>query len=257
MSISVAINESFGSVTIWAFLVFTLLLLLSLAFYIRSLLKAKESLQDKCATLGEQVGNLQRELESWHRDLLTNLLSRRMWQEEFRRMYNVAYKKLFLRDGESRSSDSDESAKSDSSRELTLVYLDIDHFKKVNDTYGHPVGDLVLKRIGELINMIIRPGDLAGRIGGEEFVVALNTDVFGAQAFLRRFRKLLAMQSFTTEHGTTFEVTVSAGAVQLVLEETSIEKLIARADELLYLAKKDGRNRYAMQEGSGVQFYEH
>ncbi|KKQ80900.1 MAG: Diguanylate cyclase [Parcubacteria group bacterium GW2011_GWC2_38_7] len=243
-------REIFGSVPTWAMIIVILGLIVALALFSRKLWKIKEHLK-------ERVENLERELLSWHRDLLTGLLSRRMWQEEFRRMFNVAYKRIFDKDGAQRAEDASQEQRMDHSRQLALISLDIDHFKHVNDNYGHATGDVVLSKLGELINMIVRPGDLAGRIGGEEFSIALNTDVFGAQAFLRRLRKLLAMQQFIAPNGTTFTVTISAGAVQLVLKETSIEKLMLRADELLYEAKNGGRNCYVLQECSGTQRYEH
>jgi diguanylate cyclase (GGDEF)-like protein len=105
--------------------------------------------------------------------------------------------------------------------------------------------------------LVSRPSDLVGRPGGEEFAAALATDAFGGQAFVKRLRKLLAMQQFIAADGTTFNVTISAGIVQLALRETTPEKLVKRADELLYEAKRSGRNRYAIQECDGIHMYEH
>ena len=123
---------------------------------------------------------------------------------------------------------------------LILVVFDIDHFKFVNDTYGHPVGDKVLKRIARIAKMHAREGDIIGRVGGEEFVwiiPAANQTV--ARIMSERLRQTIAAESGVDEAPA---VTISLGFAQLESHDTSLS-LFARADGALYAAKHAGRNR--------------
>ncbi len=130
---------------------------------------------------------------------------------------------------------------------MGLFMIDIDHFKKVNDTYGHTTGDLVLKRVAKIIEDTVREYDIPCRYGGEEFSIILpNTDKSGADIVCNRIRKNVAAQSF--EHNSiTFHVTLSAGiafADQIMSQnEQSSDALIKMADAALYQAKSDGRNK--------------
>jgi len=121
--------------------------------------------------------------------------------------------------------------------------MDIDHFKKINDTYGHDVGDLVLKTFADLIRGIIRKSDICARFGGEEFVVLLpNTDREGARVLAERIRTAVAKNP--VEHGSIVIVfTVSIGISQCRKGMQSIDELIKEADIALYRAKEGGRNR--------------
>ena len=122
---------------------------------------------------------------------------------------------------------------------LTVVMFDIDHFKHVNDTYGHQTGDAVLQRIAELTRRQVREGDLVGRIGGEEFVWLLPKVSIGqARDLAERLRALIERESAA---GGLPSVTVSLGLALLRMGDTP-EQLIARADEALYRAKESGRN---------------
>jgi diguanylate cyclase (GGDEF)-like protein len=127
---------------------------------------------------------------------------------------------------------------------FSLLMIDVDYFKHVNDNHGHLTGDNVLVRLGELLRQSLRSTDLAARYGGEEFcILAANTDLEGARAFAERFRELLAEQSFSGGGGSSFSVTCSVGVAAFAGEDISGDELIARADQALYQAKREGRNR--------------
>jgi len=121
--------------------------------------------------------------------------------------------------------------------------MDIDHFKQINDNYGHAAGDAVLLQIGRLVRANMRPADSAARIGGEEFVLILpQTLLPGAISAVERLREAVASASFEYDGGALPQVTVSLGLVELERSADSLE-LIARADDTLYAAKQSGRNR--------------
>ena len=126
---------------------------------------------------------------------------------------------------------------------LSVAVLDIDHFKKVNDTHGHPAGDEVLRRIGQIALQIMRAHDVVGRTGGEEFVIILpETDAHEALVACDRLRAALAGTTLMLESGEALSVTLSAGVAQLAPSDQS-SCLIARADQALYAAKAAGRDR--------------
>ena len=130
---------------------------------------------------------------------------------------------------------------------LSLIMSDIDHFKRINDTYGHIVGDTVLKGYVDRINKTIRHEiDWVARYGGEEFVVVLSeTDQDGAMAVAERLRKSLEADEFDAD-GKKISITSSFGVSTLVPSDETIssaEALFREADTYLYQAKKDGRNR--------------
>jgi len=126
---------------------------------------------------------------------------------------------------------------------LSLFVIDIDHFKKINDTYGHDVGDLVLKTFADVLRGIVRKSDICARFGGEEFVVLLpNTDLEGARVLAERIRATVAKNP--VEHGSIVIVfTVSIGISQYRKGMQNIDELIKEADIALYRAKEGGRNR--------------
>lgn len=132
-----------------------------------------------------------------------------------------------------------------------IMMIDIDHFKRINDTYGHLTGDRVLKRIGELLNSksVFRREDTAGRFGGEEFIIVLiNTNIQYAVLPAQRLMDRLAKVDFRAEDGRTFKVTVSIGVSQYYAEDPNAEAVINRADKALYHAKETGRNRIVVYE---------
>jgi len=126
---------------------------------------------------------------------------------------------------------------------LSLLVMDIDHFKKINDTYGHDVGDLVLKTFADILRGIVRKSDICARLGGEEFAVLLpNTDLEGARVLAERIRATVAKNP--VEHGSiVIAFTVSIGVSQYRKGMQGIDELIKEADIALYRAKEGGRNR--------------
>ncbi|MCD6061436.1 MAG: hypothetical protein K0S16_1747 [Moraxellaceae bacterium] len=128
---------------------------------------------------------------------------------------------------------------------MCVVILDLDHFKKVNDTYGHPTGDLVLREAARVLRESIRSCDAIGRYGGEEFMLVLpDTDAEGAAVLLERCRAALATTIIRAETGKTFHISASFGVVCNQKDmAVDVATLIKAADDALYLAKQNGRNR--------------
>ena len=128
-------------------------------------------------------------------------------------------------------------------RPLSIVILDIDYFKKVNDTYGHLAGDYVLQKLAEICQEVVRDIDTVARIGGEEFAILLpSTAVNGALQTAERIRKETEAHSFKYDD-VGFRLTVSMGVAELTDEAWSITEFMKAADEMLYKAKNAGRNR--------------
>jgi diguanylate cyclase (GGDEF)-like protein len=156
-------------------------------------------------------------------DPLTTLFNRRWWDEKFPRLVERAQR---------------------SAQTLSLLVVDIDHFKQYNDQYGHIAGDIVLKQVGKTLLDNLRSMDHAARFGGEEFVIALPmTDQVGALVAAERLRTAVegsAIEATDGEHLPA--VTVSIGVAVLVGSE-SAQDLFARADAALYRAKGGGRDR--------------
>lgn len=133
---------------------------------------------------------------------------------------------------------------------LACLFLDIDHFKAINDGHGHPAGDEVLRQVGGLILRSLRTGDLAARYGGEEFVVLLpRTDLAGACEVAERIRLMVQEAPFVTPDGGTVGATLSVGLAMVPASATSFADLLAAADRALYEAKGAGRNRTVAAEG--------
>jgi two-component system cell cycle response regulator len=127
---------------------------------------------------------------------------------------------------------------------LSLLMLDIDHFKVVNDNYGHQAGDTVLRKLAETIKDIVRPADHVFRYGGEEFsVLAPETDTEGALALAERIRETVAATIFHVAADTVIHITISIGVTTGDEPTVTTEELIAQADKALYQAKASGRNR--------------
>jgi diguanylate cyclase (GGDEF)-like protein len=131
---------------------------------------------------------------------------------------------------------------------LSVLLLDIDHFKKINDTYGHQTGDGVLNTLGRLIDSSIRESDIVARYGGEEIlVIAPHTAVIGAGLLAERLRWLVEKAAVAdADPGAgrpDLYVTVSVGVASLTPEVSEVKLLLACADEALYKAKNEGRNR--------------
>jgi diguanylate cyclase (GGDEF)-like protein len=126
---------------------------------------------------------------------------------------------------------------------LSLLVCDIDHFKKVNDTYGHDIGDVVIKGFAEVLKRVKRDTDAVGRFGGEEFVIVCEeTDERGAEQLAERIRTELAAVKFHSELG-SLQVTCSVGVAPFGAAGQGWDQLFKATDEALYASKRGGRNR--------------
>jgi two-component system cell cycle response regulator len=168
--------------------------------------------------------NVQQSLEMAVTDPLTGLYNRRYMSVHVGAMVDAA---------------------ADRGKTVSVLALDVDHFKAVNDTYGHDAGDEVLKELARRIKANIRNIDLACRTGGEEFVIALpETDAEVAYKVAERLRRAVGGKPFNAgpEAG-NLTVTVSIGVAELENAAESLDDIVKRADEALYRAKREGRNR--------------
>jgi diguanylate cyclase (GGDEF)-like protein len=129
--------------------------------------------------------------------------------------------------------------------ELTVLYLDIDHFKNINDTYGHDVGDIVIRRFANYLKASLRESDIIGRIGGEEFLVGLpGSDLENGQFVAEKLRQGVENEAVILGNGTTIHIAISIGlSVHHHKEEISTMEILKKADIALYKAKQSGRNR--------------
>lgn len=129
-----------------------------------------------------------------------------------------------------------------------FAIIDLDHFKKINDTYGHDVGDLVLAQVAEKMRSAVRPQDEIGRYGGEEFIVIMpNSNLKQAEVVIENLRKIVEEMTIETEQSLIIPVTVSAGLAAITSDVSRYEEILAQADKGLYQAKRNGRNRIYIQ----------
>jgi len=155
-------------------------------------------------------------------DGLTGLVNHRTFQERFSAMLGRAERHKFP---------------------VSIILTDIDHFKKVNDSYGHPTGDEVLRRVAAILKASARKIDICARYGGEEFAIVLeSTDREGARQLAERIRNEVGAQTFQSSKG-PFKATMSLGVATYAEDGREKAELIAKADQCLYAAKHGGRNR--------------
>ncbi|MEK4230263.1 sensor domain-containing diguanylate cyclase [Solibacillus sp. FSL H8-0538] len=151
-------------------------------------------------------------------DKLTGIPNRRFFQEKLEEQIELYYKEQ---------------------NTFSLLIIDIDHFKKVNDTYGHQIGDIVLVKLANILKKQARPDDVAARFGGEEFVIILpNTDEDAAIFIAQKLNQEVERAEWTE----TGSLTVSVG-VATFIEQDSEALIISKADQALYASKENGRNR--------------
>ena len=130
-----------------------------------------------------------------------------------------------------------------SNKPFAVILSDIDHFKSVNDTYGHPVGDEVLRQVAAAFRETLRETDLPARYGGEEFIVLLEeTDLEGAKIIANRLREAVQALTFQSEQG-PFQCTISMGIGMWPHDHQEVDELVELADQGLYYSKKNGRNQ--------------
>lgn len=138
-----------------------------------------------------------------------------------------------------------------SGQPVSVLMIDADHFKRINDTLGHVMGDRVLVALSHVIHSVCRTADLAGRYGGEEFAILLPaTPMVTAQAVAERLRRAVEIEVMQVA-GLEKAVTVSIGIATAEAGLTPVEQLIEQADAAMYAAKRAGRNCVRVAEGDG------
>jgi len=139
---------------------------------------------------------------------------------------------------------------------VTICICDLDHFKRVNDSFGHAIGDQVLRTTAELMKAALRQTDFLGRYGGEEFcLVFTNTELMDAALCCERIRQRVENEKFASDRGVSFSLTVSFGLCQCSAQHTTMEALLSDADRALYGAKNQGRNQvYLSMDGRLVSW---
>lgn len=181
-----------------------------------------EDVTDVCHYQGQLQKTLEELAQMSRVDGLTQIYNRRHWQDSLEQEFAKAKRHT---------------------KNLSLVMLDLDYFKLLNDNYGHQCGDMVLIETSKLIGSLLRVEDIFGRYGGEEFAIILpETTLKGAVELAERICTKVAEKSLKY-NGEELNVTISLGVAQLGTNETNYEVLISQADSALYQAKAEGRNR--------------
>lgn len=181
-----------------------------------------EDVTDVCHYQGQLQKALDELAQMSRIDGLTQVYNRRHWQDSLKQEYAKACRH---------------------DKKLSLIMLDLDHFKRLNDDYGHQCGDMVLIETSALIATLLRVGDVFGRYGGEEFAIILpETELKGAIELAERVCYAVN-NSLMTYNNEVIKVTISLGVAELLGTEKSYEDLITRADSALYQAKALGRNQ--------------
>jgi diguanylate cyclase len=194
----------------------------------KSVVASSHTLEKKMNATASEISTLKKELEgikeTARTDMLTSLLNRRGFDEVMTEQVRHSIKH---------------------NRALSIILADIDHFKMVNDTHGHLIGDNVLKMLSKLLKETITGKNIAARFGGEEFIMVLpGTDLKGAFIMAEQIRLSLRSMKWTAKDSgqALGSITISLGVAQYKPEET-VESVIQRADNALYFAKENGRNK--------------
>ncbi len=186
-----------------------------------------EDKDKRIAELETQVHELERDLIH---DTLTGIKTRAFFEEEIK-IYLAAIA----------SNDQGKRKEWFGFRNISIIFFDIDHFKKVNDTYGHSIGDLVLQKVAEVIQQSLRTGDTLARWGGEEMVASLlGASESDAMKKAEEIRGKVATLTFP--EAKDLELTISSGVASSE-KDLSLNELVKRADQALYKAKDGGRNK--------------
>ncbi|CAM3583935.1 GGDEF domain-containing protein [Arcobacter aquimarinus] len=186
-----------------------------------------QELEEKVKTLEEELNKTK--IENM-KDHLTGLLTRKAFGDEVKKIES-SYKRL--------------------NTQYAVVFFDLDHFKKLNDTYGHECGDVVLSTFGKILNKSIRDLDIVGRYGGEEFIAIIHFNLNRELLqFLKRIKSIVVENSFLYKDK-KIKVTFSAG-VAIRSSYDTYENTVQKADMLLYKAKENGRNKIILENGMEI-----
>ncbi len=223
-----SVKDVFEKYIFWIYFLGAVLIFIALAimyemrinYYLKSFnFKLENQVRERTRAL--EIANAKLKVYA-HTDPLTGIYSRGYFMNQARGYFDMAKR---------------------NSTPLQVLSLDIDYFKKINDTYGHQVGDEMLKRFTQTIEKLLRKSDIFGRIGGEEFVICLqNTADDGAQTFSKKILEEVEKATYTMENGEQISCTVSIGVAHLK-DEKSFDVLLKNSDMALYEAKESGRNR--------------
>ena len=194
-------------------LLVSLLIFLLIFYHNRKLTRINKELEKLQAKLKEQA----------HRDPMTNLYNRRYFHDIASQIFTISKREK---------------------KDISVIMIDIDNFKAINDTYGHAIGDIVIKQLAALLVEQTRKSDVVTRFGGEEFVVLLpNTNLQGAQKIASKIRQIVERTEVLYNGISTLSFTISLGVAILYEEDKSIESVLNRVDKALYRAKESGRNK--------------
>lgn len=192
--------------------------------------KLAASLENSQSSIREMREQLAKAREAGFQDALTRLYNRRYFDSQLPKEIATAQ---------------------DNNGVLSLVMIDVDHFKSVNDTFGHPAGDAVLRVLGKMLTNNVKGQDIPVRYGGEEFSIILpETTAEGAKALANKIRRQLERKKMVLRdtNQDLGKITASFGVAELRLDDT-MPSLIARADKMLYEAKHTGRNKVVADDG--------
>ncbi len=216
--------------------------------------------QEELRSSKEEVEQLNMELETQNKvDELTKLLNRKGILEYFqmakgratRERWRLKAQTLQVHDEAAEEHDEAAEDLEDYFGHLSCMMIDIDDFKSVNDTYGHLVGDTVLRGLGSLFNVegIFRSEDMCGRFGGEEFIIILPaTSAEHARIPAEKMRQAIKKKTFYSLDNEAFRITISIGLAELEESEETIDELINKADIALYEAKQTGKDKTVLYE---------
>ena len=213
-------------ITILTSIVFILLITYTVnSIYVRELniLKLNKTLEVKVNQRTKELKNANKKLlEISSVDFLTNIPNRRYF-------FEVGNKSFYLAKREKHP--------------LSIIYIDIDHFKSINDNYGHNIGDEILKLVSSKMNKLIRKSDILARTGGEEFTILLNnTDKENAFILAEKLRTTIENSCYRDKEF-EIQVTISLGISELQNDDEELDSIISRADKALYRAKNESRNK--------------
>lgn len=187
-----------------------------------------KELEKKVIERTKKLKDTQKKLiEQANRDPMTNLYNRRYFNEIIKSLLLIAKR---------------------TSQLFSLIIIDIDDFKNVNDTYGHSVGDRVINDLADIFRNTVRNSDISVRFGGEEFVIILpNTHLKEAEIIAKKLKDIVENNTIILKDGSRIKFTISLGVSQIQQDDESVETVLHKADEALYQAKNSGKNKIVIK----------